>query len=85
MANPWTAEQARKEVDAWRSSGQSIDRSAKERRVGAHRLRYWKKRFGDDAAAVSNVPMTSGVRDATWQRGARAGEAGFAQEQTGLQ
>ena len=62
MGNAWTVEQARRELDAWRSSGQSIDRFAKERRIGAHRLRYWKKRFEDDAAvpkgkALSLLPV----------------------------
>jgi hypothetical protein len=49
MSNAWTVEQARKELDAWRSSGLSMDRFAKERRIAAHRLRYWKKRFEDGA------------------------------------
>ena len=53
MANSWTAEQARKELDAWRASGQSIDRFAKEHRIGAHRLRYWKQRFECAAARAT--------------------------------
>src|SRR5690242_15270702 len=58
MANAWTAEQARKELDAWRASGQSIDRFAKDRRVAAHRLRYWKKRFEESAVAVKGTALS---------------------------
>ena len=46
MATQWTEDQARKELDAWRASGQSMDRYAKEHCVGVHRLRYWKGRLG---------------------------------------
>lgn len=53
MANAWTEQQARKELDAWRSSGQSIDRYARERHVAGHRLRYWKARLEQSTAAKS--------------------------------
>jgi hypothetical protein len=58
VANAWTAEQARKELDAWRSSGLSIDRFAKERRIGAHRLRYWKQRFEHEAAQANGKALS---------------------------
>ena len=61
MANAWTEQQARKELDAWRGSGQSIDGFARQRGVPGHRLRYWKDRFERDAATkgkgVSLLPV----------------------------
>jgi hypothetical protein len=62
MSNAWTVEQACKVLDAWRSSGQSMDRFAKERRTAPHRLRYWKKRFEDDAVAEAKSPSLFPVR-----------------------
>jgi hypothetical protein len=53
MANTWTEQQARKELDAWRSSGQSIDRYARERDVAAHRLRYWRMRLEQSTVTKS--------------------------------
>ena len=58
-ATPWTHEQAQRELDAWRASGQSVEAFAKERRVAAHRLRYWQKRLTElSAAPAKKKPLS---------------------------
>jgi hypothetical protein len=46
MNKRWTPEQAERELEAWRSSKQSMEAFERERGVPAHRLRYWIKRVG---------------------------------------
>jgi hypothetical protein len=58
MTTRWTLEQARKELDAWRSSGQSIEAFAKERHVAPYRLRYWQKRLTDRPVASKTKPLS---------------------------
>jgi hypothetical protein len=60
MKSRWTRAQAQTELDAWRSSGQSIEAFAEQRGVAAYRLRYWQKRIGDSLAttrATSSVSL----------------------------
>lgn len=59
MTTRWTREQARKELDAWRSSGQSIEAFAKERHVAPYRLRYWQKLLIDRPAGSSKTKPLS--------------------------
>jgi hypothetical protein len=42
----WTPAQARGELKAWDKSGLTLERFARERGVGAQRLRWWHKRLG---------------------------------------
>jgi len=60
MKKRWTRDQARKELDAWRASGQTAELFAEQRGVPAHRLRYWQKRIGDLGAAAreTNEPRS---------------------------
>lgn len=58
MGEVWTEEQARRELEAWRASGQSIERYAKEQRVAGHRLRYWKERLSPRAAATKGKAVS---------------------------
>jgi hypothetical protein len=62
MTKTWTAEQAKKELEAWRSSGQNIDQYARERHVPGHRLRYWKARFEQSAPGKSKSVSLLPVR-----------------------
>src|SRR5687767_613982 len=43
----WSAEEAGRVLEEWRASGLALGRFARERGMGAERLRWWKKRLGD--------------------------------------
>lgn len=43
----WSPEEAQAVLAEWRASGLSLGRFARERGLGAERLRWWKKRLGD--------------------------------------
>jgi hypothetical protein len=43
----WSAEEAGRVLEEWRASGLALGRFARERGIGAERLRWWKKRLGD--------------------------------------
>lgn len=59
----WSAEEARRVLEEWRASGLALGRFARERGIGAERLRWWKKRLGDwkekagGSEGVGLVPM----------------------------
>jgi len=63
MNKRWTREQAERELEAWRSSKQSMEAFERERGVPAHRLRYWSKRVdaagsrGRTQQSVSLLPV----------------------------
>lgn len=50
----WTAEEARRALEAWRSSGLSLRVYARRSGVTTTRLRWWRKRLGDWAAAAAS-------------------------------
>ncbi len=41
----WSEHEARGVLDGWRKSGQSVERFAKERGIGSHRIRWWKAKL----------------------------------------
>ena len=49
MGKRWTREQAEHVLQAWRSSGQSVEAFARDRELPSQRLRYWFKRLGSQA------------------------------------
>ena len=44
----WSEHEARAVLKAWRGSGQSIERFAKEHGLVPQRVRFWKKKLEDD-------------------------------------
>jgi len=49
----WTEREARTAIDAWRRSGQRLQTFARERGIGAWKLRWWSQKL--DAAKESNA------------------------------
>lgn len=43
----WSPEEAQEVLKEWRASGLPLGRFARQRGLGAERLRWWKKRLGD--------------------------------------
>jgi hypothetical protein len=43
----WTESEARKQVKAWRASGESLSAFARKRSFSASRLKWWLKRMGE--------------------------------------
>jgi hypothetical protein len=41
----WTPERARRELEAWRASGESLAAFARRRRFSSQRLRWWRDRL----------------------------------------
>lgn len=55
----WKPEQARRELEAWRSSGLTLTKYADRRGVTTTRLRYWHARLGEPASSEMRlVPAT---------------------------
>jgi hypothetical protein len=52
----WSPEEAQGVLAEWRASGLPLGRFARQRGVGAERLRWWKKRLGDWSEAGGEVP-----------------------------
>jgi transposase-like protein len=52
----WTEDDARRVLDEWRQSGQSIAAFARERQMSAPRLYWWRRRLPENLVAA---PMTS--------------------------
>lgn len=64
----WTEDDARRVLDEWRQSGQSIAAFARARHISAPRLYWWRKRLPQNEAAapmVSLVPAKIVARPAT--------------------
>jgi len=65
----WTKAEARQVLAAWKKSGLPLGTFARERGVGAERLRWWRKRLSEattvkrrkKAASVRLVPATVNV------------------------
>lgn len=62
----WKPEQAREELEAWRSSGQTLAAYAERRGVTTTRLSWWRERLGEPhepsemrlvPAIVTSMPM----------------------------
>lgn len=43
----WTADEARQVVEAWRASGLPLATFARQRGLGAERVRWWRQRLGE--------------------------------------
>jgi len=58
----WKPEQARRELEAWRSSGLSLSDYAERRGVTTTRLSWWRARLGESSQPASSemrlVPAT---------------------------
>jgi len=57
----WKPEQARRELEAWRSSGLTLSEYAERRGVTTTRLSWWRARLGESSQPVSEmrlVPVT---------------------------
>ena len=50
---PWSEEQAREVLDAWRASGESVPVFAARAGLGAQRIYWWRERLGEATAAIS--------------------------------
>lgn len=59
-ATTWTEDEARKVIEAWRRSGETLAAFARQHRLAAHRLYWWRRRFLSSVAptTVSFVPAT---------------------------
>jgi hypothetical protein len=60
----WSEVEARGVLEAWRRSGLSVERFAKQRGFVPQRLRWWKDKFAaaEKAAVVSSTPALLPVR-----------------------
>jgi hypothetical protein len=60
--SPWTEDEARAALDAWRSSGQSLAGFARRHQLGDERLRWWQRRLAETdqrhGDEVALVPVT---------------------------
>lgn len=52
----WTPTQARRALAAWRKSGLPLATFARQRGIGAKRLRWWKSRLGGAVSAAAAKP-----------------------------
>jgi hypothetical protein len=55
----WSEAEARAVVDAWRASGQRVQKFAREQGVGAWRLRYWVPRLDPRVTARTTSRQSS--------------------------
>ena len=55
----WTKAEARQVLAAWRKSGLPLGAFARERGVGAERLRWWRKRLSEPAAVKRKKKATA--------------------------
>jgi hypothetical protein len=46
-----------REIEAWRSSGQTLSGWARERRISRDRLEYWKRRLAERSGKSKSVGM----------------------------
>src|SRR5689334_22339752 len=66
----WSEHEARGVLTAWRRSGQSLERFAKERGLVPQRIRWWKNKLegktvalaGSQSVALLPVEVTQGVQ-----------------------
>jgi hypothetical protein len=54
----WSPEEAGRVLEEWRASGLALGRFARERGIGAERLRWWKKRLGDWSEKAGSAETT---------------------------
>lgn len=52
----WKADEARQVIDAWRASGLPLATFARQRRLSAQRLWWWRKRLRDWGAESEEPP-----------------------------
>jgi hypothetical protein len=55
----WTKTEARQALAAWKKSGLPLATFAREQGVGAERLRWWRKRLSESAAAKRKRKTTT--------------------------
>ena len=60
----WKPEQARRELEAWRSSGLTLTNYAERRGVTTTRLRYWHARLGEPASSEMRLVPAKRARQA---------------------
>lgn len=53
----WTDSRARREVEAWKRSGESMAAYARKHGYPAHRLSWWQKRLAREAEAAETTPV----------------------------
>jgi hypothetical protein len=52
MRGQWSEHEARGVLNAWRKSGQSLEKFAKERSLVPQRIRWWKKKLEGASTAL---------------------------------
>jgi hypothetical protein len=52
----WSEHEARGVLSAWRRSGQSVERFAKERGIVPQRIRWWKTKLEGSSTALARSP-----------------------------
>ena len=64
VSGQWSEVETRGVLEAWRRSGLTVERFAKQRGLVPQRLRWWKVKFAavDKAIAVSATPALMPVR-----------------------
>jgi hypothetical protein len=55
----WTKKEARQVLAAWKKSGLPLGTFARERGVGAERLRWWRKRLSETATVKRKKKVTA--------------------------
>jgi hypothetical protein len=57
----WKPEQARRELEAWRSSGLPLPAYAERRGVTTTRLSWWRERLGEPNEAASEMRLVPAI------------------------
>ena len=55
----WSEHEARGVLRAWRSSGLSLERFAKDRGLVSQRIRWWKKKLEGPTVAAARAPSAA--------------------------
>jgi hypothetical protein len=57
LSTEWTESDARQVLDEWRQSGQTIAAFARDRRVSAPRLYWWRRRLPKASAVAPSLSL----------------------------
>ena len=55
----WSKETARRALEAWVASGESLSVSARRHSIHRDRIRWWRDRLGKPSAPMTLVPMVA--------------------------